>query len=1822
MGWGGKREGAGRKKPGAAAGGAMTAAKPKNVLLEASKRAMTFDTNFINQIIETSNAHAKTAARRPEMNPFQIPAFPKAAIPSKKSHQLAMDDSMNWAAGQWSAGVLNGIGAEGLLFLGYPYLAELAQRPEYRIISETIATEATRKWIKFKGTGKEDKTEKIKQLNDYLDALQARDHYADLATQDGFFGRSHLFHAFGDEDLDNAKELIVPIGNGRDAMSKGKVNKENPLRSLKTVEAVWTYPMTYNAVNPLKKDWYNPQFWYVMGREIHCSRLLTFIGHPVPDLLKPAYAFGGLSLSQMAKPYVDIWLTTRQSVADLIHSFSVMVLMTDLQTILSPGNANGLIARAALFNALRDNQGLMIVNKATEDFKNVSASLSGLHELQAQAQEHMASVARIPLVKFTGISPSGLNASSEGEMRAFYDTIAAYQNKFMRPNLTKTIDFAMLSLWDEVDQEITFDFEPLWEMTEKERGEKRKAEAETGQIHIDSGVISPAEERGRIINDPDSAYQGLNPEDVPDLSAEEEAGLEPEGGRPDPKASGEPDKGGEGGATDAAILPFAEPAEKTLYLHRPLKNASNFLKWARAAGFEKTLPADDIHVTIAFSRTPVDWDRVPGARATLKVPARGDRVVKPLGDKGAVVLSFQSSELQRRWNELRNKVGTSWDYPTYQPHVTITYDAEGVDLASIEPYDGPLEFGPEEGSEIKEKWFDKVKLVGDEFREDDHPRADNGQFGSGGGGKSKPQRSPAEQAVRSYERQPVKAPQYGGAAPFSFAEWRASLRPKPKSEGEPGKADSVVVFSAGEASPVKELNGVAFSKYDPPADWADVSGQADVDEPELPEVPRGMELSSGLLIREKDGRVWMMRPKGGYGGYHQTFPKGRAEDGLSLQANAIKEGFEETGLKAKIVGFAGDFEGDTTITRFYIAEREGGDPAQAGEESEGVVLAPPARLKDFLNRERDRKIANAMTGDAAFNEADHPRDPDGKFGSGGGSGGGSSGKASLTSSFEKAKKIAKSMLAKGVNPTTKPEDFWSQLSSAETEALINHYGTGKETQEAMAVVATPEHEAQWKALEKEVPAPKPHDPVSKASPLKMGDLKKVGPQMGSNPGGVYELPGVGEFYVKQAQTPAHAKNELLAAKLFALTGSPTLEYRKVKDGTHVATKLQKLDKKNVKDLSPEERKAAQADFVTQAWLANYDAAGTGGDNIGVIDGKVTPLDFGGALEYRAQGKPKGDAFGIHVGELKTMLDPSKSPDAAALYGEMSDDQMKESAQKVVNLSDEEIDDAVASMGGSTALAQKMIARKNDIAKQFNLEFEGKHKRGAHGEFIAMPGGEEGPSGEIKALLDKPPIAGGNYRRALAKAIKEVGENTESGKKLKANLISSWGKTWSNAVKKGEHDKADKIAKKIKSLGATMEQATGSTTPFVNQKLEPAPKSKTVTTPTGQKVELEELEPVKPKAEKPKPEPKKVGAAEAAGLKPTDFANFEEWTKANSSPEDLKKIQAAKADPEKKQYPTPTEAQISKAKKNVKLQLQYVPGAPQGNPEAQKLVDAFNKKWEGVEVSNEPDKVKKKLEDFHDMTEAMVPLMSAEQQKAAAAVKEQQEQQAKANAEAAEKAAENAKKAKAEAEKAAKEIAAKNKEIIDSLGISDVEALGFTALAKMIGGSQSDVIKSFKQYEEEAKGYGYPITGFQCALIKNYTNGGYRSINSGLRDGVSWTAAQQVYVKLMNKALKAMPTFTGVTKRGTSLTAAKQKDYVVGNVVEERAFTSTSPTKPWSGNTQFTINAIGKRGAHVKKLSSHGSENEVVFAARTFFHVDKVETKNGTMHVTMTEIENE
>lgn len=90
-----------------------------------------------------------------------------------------------------------------------------------------------------------------------------------------------------------------------------------------------------------------------------------------------------------------------------------------------------------------------------------------------------------------------------------------------------------------------------------------------------------------------------------------------------------------------------------------------------------------------------------------------------------------------------------------------------------------------------------------------------------------------------------------------------------------------------------------------------------------------------------------MAPTNQFGGYELTFPKGRL-DGKSLQATALCEAHEESGLRVRLLRHLIDVRRSRTYTRYYLAERTGGSPADMGWESQCVMLVP-ASLMGSLN---------------------------------------------------------------------------------------------------------------------------------------------------------------------------------------------------------------------------------------------------------------------------------------------------------------------------------------------------------------------------------------------------------------------------------------------------------------------------------------------------------------------------------------------------------------------------------------------------------------------------------------------------------------------------------------------------------------------------------------------------------------------------------------------------------------------------------------------------------------------------------------------------------
>lgn len=172
-------------------------------------------------------------------------------------------------------------------------------------------------------------------------------------------------------------------------------------------------------------------------------------------------------------------------------------------------------------------------------------------------------------------------------------------------------------------------------------------------------------------------------------------------------------------------------------------------------------------------------------------------------------------------------------------------------------------------------------------------------------------------------------------------------------------AKSIVIFDKGYASDKLTLNEISL-KSTPARDWEKVQ---DVENEEPPyEKQKGYKISAGVIIQEPDGRYWLFEPKGHYGGYEHTFPKGRQEKGLTMQQTALKEAWEESGLHVEITDFLCDQTRGTTHTRYYLAKRLSGDPSDAHWESEKVKLVPKDQLHKFLNKKYDKKLLKQLGG--------------------------------------------------------------------------------------------------------------------------------------------------------------------------------------------------------------------------------------------------------------------------------------------------------------------------------------------------------------------------------------------------------------------------------------------------------------------------------------------------------------------------------------------------------------------------------------------------------------------------------------------------------------------------------------------------------------------------------------------------------------------------------------------------------------------------------------------------------------------------------------------
>lgn len=218
-------------------------------------------------------------------------------------------------------------------------------------------------------------------------------------------------------------------------------------------------------------------------------------------------------------------------------------------------------------------------------------------------------------------------------------------------------------------------------------------------------------------------------------------------------------------------------------------------------------------------------------------------------------------------------------------------------------------------------------------------------------------------------------------------------------------------------------------------------------------------------------------------------------------------------------------------------------------------------------------------------------------------------------------------------------------------------------------------------------------------------LKQVGAQGGSTEGGLFEATDGSRWYVKSQKSAEHASNEALASALYRAAGIDIPEVIRgsgtpgLSGKNHTATRIIEGAKQNLgqKLNDPEYMAKIREGFALDAWLANWDAVGLVLDNIVEGgDGKPYRIDAGGALLFRAMGDKKGAAFGPNVTEFNSLRDTFMAPQAAKVFGGISDAEIASSVERVKAISPDQIRNLVKEHDMDSSLADLLIDRRENL----------------------------------------------------------------------------------------------------------------------------------------------------------------------------------------------------------------------------------------------------------------------------------------------------------------------------------------------------------------------------------------------------------------------------------------------------------------------------------------------------------------------------------------------
>lgn len=328
----------------------------------------------------------------------------------------------------------------------------------------------TREWRTF--CGDDISTEQIKSLEEEERKVEASSDVREALQWASLYGGAGIvMHVDGqglmEEPLDVTK------------VKRGQLNRLSPADrwSLIPASSIIDY-------NPLSPTYRTAEYYRVatdtQGTLIHRSRIIFFRGRNMPIRITRQLLGWGESDVQRWYKAITNNETLAAAIIEGVHQANIDVVSAKglAQTLAMDGGDKKIQDRFMTMDYCKSLLNMAVIDGEDTLSRN-AFPFSGLPEIKRVFLEELASATDIPVTRLLGSSPGGMNATGESDTRNYYDMIAADQENDLLPRLYDLDQVLVRSALGDYPESLSFEFNPLWQMTDVEEATLRQTQAQT-----------------------------------------------------------------------------------------------------------------------------------------------------------------------------------------------------------------------------------------------------------------------------------------------------------------------------------------------------------------------------------------------------------------------------------------------------------------------------------------------------------------------------------------------------------------------------------------------------------------------------------------------------------------------------------------------------------------------------------------------------------------------------------------------------------------------------------------------------------------------------------------------------------------------------------------------------------------------------------------------------------------------------------------------------------------------------------------------------------------------------------------------------------------------------------------------------------------------------------------------------------------------------------------------------------------------------------------------------------------------------------------------